>query len=80
VSGSTAALEFAEAGNWEDSHAIIMQHDDALSCRIHAWLHRVEGDLSNARYWYGRADIAEVTGGTDEELVELMTIARHDTA
>jgi hypothetical protein len=34
---------------------MVQTQDDAESCRIHAYLHRVEGDLSNAAYWYSRA-------------------------
>jgi len=69
------ALAFAKAGQWDDSHNIIQKHGDAFSCRIHAYLHRVEGDLSNARYWYKRADVEEATGSVDEELVELLNMA-----
>lgn len=48
------AVTAARAGRWDDAHGIAQQHDDALSARIHGYLHWVEGDLSNARYWYGR--------------------------
>lgn len=49
------ALELAREGHWEASHDLIQQHDDAFSSLIHAYLHKVEGDLSNALYWYRRA-------------------------
>jgi hypothetical protein len=32
-----------------------MKHDDAACAWVHAHLHRAEGDLSNARYWYRQA-------------------------
>ena len=38
---------------------------------MHAHLHRVEGDLANARYWYARAGRPEATGGLDEEREEI---------
>ncbi len=46
------ALELARDGDWEASHEIVQVHSDSLSCLIHAYLHRVEGDESNAAYWY----------------------------
>jgi hypothetical protein len=49
------ALNFAKAGKWDQAHQIVQRHSDRMSCLIHAYLHRVEGDLSNARYWYRRA-------------------------
>ena len=39
---------------------------------IHAWLHRIEGDLDNARHWYARAGRPERSGQTDDELGELL--------
>jgi hypothetical protein len=47
-------LELAQQGDWEGAHAMVQVHADGLSCLIHGYLHRVEGDLGNASYWYGR--------------------------
>ena len=58
------ALWFARKGDWERAHAIVQEHEnDTTSALVHAYLHRVEGDLSNAGYWYRRAGrkSAEVT-------------------
>ncbi len=49
------ALWHDRNGEWDTAHRIIQPHDDALACRIHAYLHRKEGDESNARYWHRRA-------------------------
>ncbi len=49
------ALELARDGQWEASHEIVQVHSDSFSNLIHAYLHRVEGDESNAAYWYRRA-------------------------
>jgi hypothetical protein len=38
-----------------------------MAARIHAYLHRVEGDLSNARYWYGQAGVTPTTDSLEEE-------------
>lgn len=49
------ALEFAREGRWDEAHRMVQGGSDPFSCLIHAYLHRVEGDPSNARYWYNRA-------------------------
>jgi hypothetical protein len=50
-----AAVELALAGDWQAAHQVAQQYeDDADACWLHAVVHRIEGDLSNARYWYGR--------------------------
>jgi hypothetical protein len=49
------AVERALSGRWTEAHEIVQQDEqEALACWIHAVLHRQEGDLANARYWYGR--------------------------
>jgi len=51
------AVELALAGHWDAAHAIVQHYeDDATAAWIHAVLHKIEGDLGNARYWYRRAD------------------------
>lgn len=47
-------LDLARDGNWDEAHKYIQQYTDNLSCLIHAYLHRVEGDIGNAQYWYDR--------------------------
>ncbi|MDX2048434.1 MAG: hypothetical protein SFU87_16730 [Chitinophagaceae bacterium] len=42
-------------GNWEKAHHIIQDIEDKTAAWIHAYLHRKEGDLWNADYWYNRA-------------------------
>jgi len=49
------AIEHALAGRWHEAHAIVQRDEEAeLSCWIHAVLHRQDGDLPNAQYWYAR--------------------------
>jgi len=43
-------------GEWDAAHALAQAQDDADGAWVHAYLHRVEGDLANAGYWYRRAD------------------------
>ena len=39
-------------GDWEAAHELAQAQDDAEGAWVHAWLHRIEGDLGNADYWY----------------------------
>jgi len=48
------ALNSENAGDWDGAHRIVQQIDTFESNSIHAYLHRKEPDLSNARYWYNR--------------------------
>ena len=50
-----AALWWAAKGDWDAAHRIVQDESDADSAWVHAYLHRVEGDLSNAGYWYRQA-------------------------
>ena len=49
------ALDLARKNEWDAAHRLIQSYSDTLACLIHGYLHRVEGDLWNARYWYTRA-------------------------
>ncbi|WP_028297596.1 hypothetical protein [Olivibacter sitiensis] len=49
------ALWWDARGNWERAHGLIQDLPDTKAARIHAYLHRKEGDLWNADYWYARA-------------------------
>lgn len=60
------ALWYAGKGDWETSHEITQEPGDANVDWVHAWLHRQEGDLSNANYWYNRAG-RSMSGQTLEE-------------
>ena len=50
-----AALWWAAKGNWDEAHKIVQDEETADAAWVHAYLHRVEGDLSNAGYWYRQA-------------------------
>jgi hypothetical protein len=50
-----AALWWAKKGDWAKAHDIVMDEGGADCAWVHAHLHRVEGDESNARYWYRQA-------------------------
>ncbi len=54
-----AALAHLERGDWRAAHEIVQKdEDEALACWAHGIVHLMEGDTSNARYWYKRAERA----------------------
>ena len=50
-----AALWWAAKDQWDKAHSIVMDEGGKDCAWVHAYLHRVEGDLGNARYWYRQA-------------------------
>ena len=42
-------------GAWARAHELVQKQQGPAAARIHAYLHRKEGDSSNADYWYRRA-------------------------
>lgn len=67
------AVEQALAGDWQAAHRIVQDHEsDSLAAWIHGVVHRMEGDLGNARYWYRRCRREMREGvSTDAELREI---------
>ncbi len=55
ISTAARALWFARAGKWDAAHDLCQDITGSAGSWIHAYLHREEGDLSNAAYWYSRA-------------------------
>jgi hypothetical protein len=49
------ALWLDAVGDWDGAHEAIQDEGDRASAAVHAYLHRKEGDLWNARYWYKNA-------------------------
>lgn len=49
------ALWHDHRGDWDRAHRIVQELDDRDAARIHAYLHRREGDDWNSRYWHRRA-------------------------
>ncbi|SFK14776.1 hypothetical protein SAMN04487925_12030 [Bradyrhizobium sp. cf659] len=50
-----AGLWWAAKGDWDRAHKIVQDESSREAAWVHAYLHRVEGDLGNAGYWYRQA-------------------------
>jgi DNA polymerase III delta prime subunit len=61
------ALWYDKRGDWNKAHQIVQNASDADSAWVHAYLHRKEGDLSNARYWYNRTGRPEFKAELNQE-------------
>ena len=72
LSESLQAMWYAQKGDWETAHNIAQSISTELGSLIHAYLHRVEGDLSNADYWYKRAGKPPHSGSTDAEADDIV--------
>lgn len=67
------AVALALGGDWQAAHEIAQKYEeDDAACWLHGIVHRMEGDLANARYWYGvcRRTLREEVS-TETELREL---------
>ena len=62
-----AALWWAANGQWDEAHKIVQDEAIADAAWVHAYLHRVEGDLGNAGYWYRRANKPVAAGSLETE-------------
>jgi hypothetical protein len=66
------AIWWAGKGNWEKAHTLVQDLEDQSGARIHAYLHRLEGDISNAGYWYSRANIKMPEANVSKEWENLV--------
>ncbi len=57
---------------WEEAHKMIQDVKDNNAAWIHAYLHRKEGDISNADYWYARAGRKRPQLSLEEEWEQLV--------
>jgi hypothetical protein len=61
------ALWWAAKDDWDKAHAIVMDEAGKNCAWVHAYLHRVEGDLGNTGYWYREAGKPSATGALAAE-------------
>ncbi len=71
------ALNLAKNGHLEAAHKLVQPYTDGLSCLIHAYIHRAEGDLNNADYWYQRAGSQRPNCSLEDELNSLYNKIEH---
>jgi hypothetical protein len=62
-----AALWWAAKGEWDKAHKIVQDEATRDAAWVHAYLHRVEGDLGNAGYWYRQAGQPVAQDSLEEE-------------
>jgi hypothetical protein len=65
------ALWHDARGDWETAHRVAQDVDDDAGAWVHAYLHRKEGDLGNAAYWYRRANKPRTVVALDAEWEEI---------
>jgi hypothetical protein len=70
------ALALLRKGDWEAAHRIVQRDEvSALSCWAHGIVHLMEGDTSNARYWYREAKREFPTKPSIEEEIRALSAA-----
>jgi hypothetical protein len=72
MSAPLRALWLDGKGDWAAAHGTVDNLETKEAARVHAYLHRVEGDRDNARYWYGRAGVKPATNALEGEWEELV--------
>ena len=75
VSGLSAQLKslwYDGKGDWNQAHAQVDHLKDESSAWVHAYLHRKEGDIWNADYWYSKARQIRPNLSLDEEWEQLV--------
>jgi len=72
LTGPLLALWKAGKGDWHGAHAVVQDDPGKDAAWVHAYLHREEGDLSNAGYWYQRAGRPVAKGSLEGEWEEIV--------
>lgn len=72
ISLPLAALWWDAKGDCAKAHESAQQDEGTAGAWVHAYLHRKEGDLSNAGYWYQRAGKPQARVSLDKEWDEIV--------
>lgn len=67
LSRAAQALWHDALGDWEAAHTLAQEQNDGDGAWVHAYLHRKEGDLANADYWYRRAGKTRPDASLEDE-------------
>ena len=79
LSVALAALWWDAKGDWKQAHEVAALDEGPAAAWVHAYLHRKEGDLSNASYWYKRADKTPANSALQQEWREIAQSLLADT-
>lgn len=80
LSTALTGLWWAGRNDWDKAHRLVMSDQGGDSAWVHAYLHRVEGDLDNARYWYRQAHKKPATGDLAAEWAVIADALLRDRA
>ena len=69
------AIDLLENGDWDGAHRIAQESSDNTGCWLHAVLHKMDGDMGNARYWYTRINRLDLVDNDPEQ--ELKKLKEH---
>ena len=72
LSAPLAALWWDAKGDWARAHALVDELETKVGMAVHAYLHRKEGNVTNADYWYARAGREFHRAGLDAEWAALV--------
>jgi hypothetical protein len=72
LDGALLALWWDSKGDWEKAHEVAQDVEGVQGAWVHAYLHRKEGDQSNASYWYRRAGRSVAKGDLDVEWQQIV--------
>ncbi len=73
VARPLVALWHDAKGDWDAAHRVAQEVEDESGAWVHGYLHRKEGDVSNAAYWYRRAGQPVVRGTLEDEWKAIAT-------
>ncbi len=71
LTAALAGLWWDAKGNWKQAHESAQQDEGPAGAWAHAYLHRKEGDATNANYWYRRADKSPSTVSLEQEWLDI---------
>jgi hypothetical protein len=80
IPASLAAMWYDGKNDWEQAHAIAQDLPAKEGSWVHAYLHRKEGDTSNANYWYNRAGRSMPDYSLEKEWEEMVKVLLHGGA
>jgi hypothetical protein len=72
ITGPLLALWHDAAGDWDAAHHVAQEASGVDAAWVHAYLHRKEGDASNAAYWYRQANQPVARGDLDAEWSQIV--------